>query len=127
MKKLSLYIFLVLMLCNVGFAENFTYHCNLNTQFMNKGTTKWQNKIIKYSFISTDNKTISIFDHEIEVTYTDKLNIIWNDLQLLAINTNKKKIRTLVIDKLNNFATYSLSYTDGEEHGQYGIGKCKLQ
>ncbi len=127
MKKLSLYIFLILMFCNLGFAKNFTYHCNLNTQFMNQDEKNWRNKNIKFSFNSTDNKTISIFDHQIEVTYQTKLNILENDLRLFAMTMEKRKIRTLIIDKEINFATYSLSYTDGAEHGQYGIGKCKLQ
>ncbi len=127
MKKLYLYIFLISIFCNVGFAQSFTYHCNLDTQFINKGEKNWKNKYIKFSFTSTDNKTISIFDHEIEVTYQKKLDILENDLRLFAITMEKSKIRTLIIDKQNNYATYSLSYSDGAEHGQYGIGKCKLQ
>jgi len=82
---------------------------------------------MKFSFNSIDNKTISIFDHEIEITYQSKLDILKNDSRLIAMTLEKNKIRTLIIDKQINFATYSLSYTDGGEHGQYGIGKCKLQ
>tara|TARA_B100001250_G_scaffold395793_1_gene401093 strand:- start:585 stop:929 length:345 start_codon:yes stop_codon:yes gene_type:complete len=114
------------MICNFGFAQNFTYHCNLNTQFMNQNEN-WRNKNMKLSFNSTDNKSISIYDHEIEVTYQKKLEILENDHRLFAMTMEKSKIRTLIIDKQNNFATYSLSYTDGAEHGQYGIGKCRLQ
>ena len=76
MKKISLYVFVILMFSNFGFAQNFTYHCKLDTQFMNKGETIWRNKFINFSFKSTDNKTISIFDHEIEVTYKKKLDEI---------------------------------------------------
>tara|TARA_B100000029_G_scaffold258168_1_gene254859 strand:+ start:592 stop:876 length:285 start_codon:yes stop_codon:yes gene_type:complete len=94
---------------------------------MNHNEKKWKNKNMKLSFNSTDNKTISIFDHEIELTYQSKLDILTNDLRLIAMTMEKNKIRSLIIDKQNNFATYSLSYTDGAEHGQYGIGKCKLQ
>ena len=114
------------MLNNFGFAQDFTYHCNLNTQFMNTGD-KWRNKNIKFSFNSTNNKTISIYDHEIELTYSKNLDILENNDRLFAMTMEKNKIRTLIIDKQINFATYSLSYTDGKEHGQYGIGKCKLQ
>tara|TARA_B100001248_G_scaffold204731_1_gene158857 strand:- start:1078 stop:1461 length:384 start_codon:yes stop_codon:yes gene_type:complete len=126
MKKISLYVFVILMFSNFGFAQNFTYHCKLDTQFMNKGETIWRNKFINFSFKSTDNKTISIFDHEIEVTYKKKLNILSNDNRIFAITMEKSLIKTLIIDKQSNFATYSLSYTDGERTGQYGIGKCKL-
>tara|TARA_B000000532_G_C18627399_1_gene302529 strand:+ start:176 stop:523 length:348 start_codon:yes stop_codon:yes gene_type:complete len=115
------------MFCNFGFAQNFTYHCKLDTQFMNHGETIWRNKFINFSFNSTDNKTISIFDHEIESTYQKKLDILSNDHRIFAIAMDKSKTKTLIIDKKNNFATYSISYTDGDRHGQYGIGKCKLQ
>ena len=130
MKKLSLFIFLSLIFGNFGFAQNFTYHCKINTQFMNQGEKNWRNKYINYSFNSTDNKTISIFDHEIEVTYQKKLNILQNDFRLFAMAdysaSEMNIITTLVIDKQTNFATYSVSYTGGES-GQYGIGKCKSQ
>tara|TARA_Y100000996_G_C22114872_1_gene475558 strand:- start:115 stop:471 length:357 start_codon:yes stop_codon:yes gene_type:complete len=116
-----------LMVCNVGFARSFTYHCNIDTQFMNKDSKKWNNKIMKFTFKSTDNKTISTYNHGIELTYNHKLDIVSDDLRLIATHTNKDIIRTLVIDKSINFATYSLSYTDGYEHGQYGFGKCNLQ
>ncbi len=118
---------MILTICNTAFASNFTYHCNLNTQFMNQSEKNWKNKNMKLSFNSIDNKTISIYDHEIEVTYRTKLDIFKNDVRLVAMTVEKNKIRTLIIDKQINFATYSISYTDGEEHGQYGIGKCKLQ
>ncbi len=94
---------------------------------MNKDSKKWKNKNMKLTFKSTDNKTISTYDHEIELTYTHKLEVISDDLRLIATHSNKKTVRTLVIDKTINFATYSLSYTDGFEHGQYGFGKCNLQ
>ena len=97
---------------------------------MNQGEKNWRNKYINYSFNSTDNKTISIFDHEIEVTYQKKLNILQNDFRLFAMAdysaSEMNIITTLVIDKQTNFATYSVSYTGGES-GQYGIGKCKSQ
>ena len=96
------------MVCNIGFARSFTYHCNLDTQFMNKDSKKWNNK-------------------NIELTYNFKLEIVSDDLRLIATHSNKNVINTLVIDKSINFATYSLSYTDGYEHGQYGFGKCNLQ
>jgi len=72
-------------------------------------------------------KQNSIFDHEIESTYQKKLDILSNDHRIFAIAMDKSKTKTLIIDKKNNFATYSISYTDGDRHGQYGIGKCKLQ
>jgi len=115
------------MVCNVGFARSFIYHCNLDTQFMNKDSKKWNNKNMKFTFKSTDNKTISIYNHGIELTYNFKLEIVSDDLRLIATHSNKNAITTLVIDKSINFATYSLSYTDGYEHGQYGFGKCNLQ
>ena len=74
------------MFCNFAFAKNFTYHCNLNTQFINKNDKYWKNKNMKFSFNSIDNKTISIFDHEIEITYQSKLDILKNHFCTLEKN-----------------------------------------
>ena len=32
---------MILTICNTAFASNFTYHCNLNTQFMNQSELRW--------------------------------------------------------------------------------------
>ena len=50
-------------------------------------------------------KQNSIFDHEIELTYQSKLDILTNDLRLIAMTMEKNKIRSLIIDKQNNFWT----------------------
>jgi hypothetical protein len=124
MKKLYLYVFLLLIFCNVGFAKNYKYICNLDTQFINKEDDKWINKNMKLTFSSNNNETISIFDHEIDLSYSKKLDVMIDDDQILAVSFEENSIDILVIDRLNDTATYSLSYIDGYNHGQYGFGKC---
>tara|TARA_B100001964_G_C13723689_1_gene375718 strand:- start:68 stop:274 length:207 start_codon:yes stop_codon:yes gene_type:complete len=68
-----------------------------------------------------------MYDHEIKVTYSEKLDIILENSQLVAMYSDSSKIKTLVIDRLNSYGTYSISYTDGYAHGQYGTGECILQ
>ena len=127
MKKLLGILVLGLLWCNVGFAENFIYRCNFDTQYKNKDAIEWKNKNISFTFKSINNETISIYDHEIKVTYSGKLDIILENTQLVAMYSDTSMIKTLVIDKLNSYGTYSISYIDGGAHGQYGIGKCILQ
>ena len=88
MKKFVLYILLSLIWCNIGFAKNFKYICNLDTQFINKEDDKWSNKNMKLTFSSNNNETISIFDHEIDLSYSKKLDVMIDDDQILDIHND---------------------------------------
>ena len=127
MKKLLILLLSLFFLISPSvFAENLVYHCNIDTYFKNTGDNKWNNKYIKYTF-TINNNSISVYDHEIDSTYSGTLSIYSQNPELIGINQTSRYFETLVIDKDNSVATYSTSYVDGNVHGQYGIGKCKLQ
>ena len=68
-----------------------------------------------------------MYDHQIALTYSFSLKIYSQNPHLIAQHQDSTGFRTLVIDKANNFGTYAISYTDGNNHGQYGFGQCNLQ
>ena len=117
----------VLFFSSSVLAENFVYHCNFHTYFKNSNDEEWKNKYIKYTFASNNNETISIYDHEIKITYFFTLEILTKNSQLIAMYTDSSALKTLVIDRENSFGTYAIFYTDGSDSGQYGLGKCNLQ
>ena len=128
MKKLLILLFSIFFLSSTSvFAENFVYHCNLETYFKNSAGEPWDSKYIKYTFTLNNNKTISVYDHEINLTYQESLTIYSQNPQLIALNQDPLFFDTLVIDKENSFGTYATSYTDNTISGQYGIGNCYLQ
>ena len=128
MKKLLILLFSLFFLSSPSvFAENFIYHCNFETYFKNSASEPWDNKYIKYTFTSNNNKTISIYDHELDLTYQESLTIYSQNPQLIALYQGPNFFETLVIDKENSFGTYATSFTDDTISGQYGIGKCYLQ
>ena len=95
MKKLSLYIFLVLMVCNVGFADNEdVYYCSTDQiSTTKKGLVKSNFKSIKFSFKLED--TI-VGKEEGKVTFSDNVisKGLVNTLELgnfIFIDTHMKK------------------------------------
>ena len=128
MKKLLLLLFSLFFLSSPSvFAENFIYHCNFDIYFKNFDDNQWTNKYNKLTYSSNNNKTISIFNHGINITYPFSLIIKSQNPHLVAEYQDSIAFRTLVIDRENNYGTYAVSYTDGKTHGEYGIGECKLQ
>ena len=126
MKKLLILLFSIFILSSPSvFAEDLVYHCNLETYFTNDGN-EWFNKKIRYTFTFSNN-TVSIYDHEIDLTYSKTLSIYSKSPNLIAIGQFTNNFETLVIDKKSSIATLSYSYTDYSISGSYGIGKCKLQ
>ena len=126
MKKLLVLLFSLLILsCPPVLAKDLVYHCNLETYYTNDGN-EWFNKKIRYTFTFSNN-SVSIYDHEIDLTYNRQLSIYSQSPNLIAIGQFTDLLETLVIDKKSSNATLSYSYTDYSISGSYGIGPCKLQ
>ena len=123
MKKLSLYIFLVLMFCNVGFANNFEYICSFETYFKTSDINDWNNKNMRFK-IYNSGKTLKMYDYETE-KYYDNLNILINNQdEVVASITLSNRINTLVLNKNTLYAKFSNMYFDNQGGGEYSIGKC---
>ena len=126
MKKLLLLLFPLFFLSSPPvLAKDLVYHCNLETYYTNDGN-EWFNKKIRYTFTFSNN-SVSIYDHEIDLTYNRQLSIYSQSPNLIAIGQFTDLLETLVIDKKSSNATLSYSYTDYSISGSYGIGPCKLQ
>ena len=128
MKKLLILLFSLFFLSSPSvFANNLIYHCDLDTTYKISDSKKWKNKFISYTFTS-NNDTIEIYDHEINVTYPLHLNINLENSQLLiAESRDSVFFETLVINKENSFATYAISAIDASYAGSYSEGKCYMQ
>jgi len=124
MKFLVTLIFL--FFSSFSIANTFNYHCNLNVVFKNSDSYKWDDKYTKFTFTIYDNDILKIYDHEINLTYYDEF-IISSEKPLVAIYANDTEVSTIVIDTYTGQTTYSISYVDGIDHGQYSIGKCIKQ
>jgi hypothetical protein len=128
MKKLLVLLFSLFFLYSSSiFADNFIYHCNFETYFKNSESEPWDNKYIKYTFTLKNNRTISIYDHELDLTYPESLTIYSQNPQLIGLYQEPTFFETLVIDEENSFGTYTTSFTDNTFSGQFGMGKCYLQ
>ena len=126
MKKLLILLFsLFFFSCPPVLAKDLVYHCNLETYYTNDGN-EWFNKKIRYTFTFSNN-SVSIYDHEIDLTYRRPLSIYSQSPNLIAIGQFTDHFDTLVVDKKSSNATLSYSYTDQSISGSYGIGPCKLQ
>ena len=117
MKKLSLYIFLVLMFCNVGFAES--YVCKDDDNTTNKVETSiWE----RYS---KDQFALRIINDDQKI-YFDIYHEDQNAIILIAIAPDTKGIASLILNK--NDLTYGGAQIfhpfDNYEIGDFTSGKC---
>ena len=117
MKKLSLYIFLVLMWCNVGFAES--YVCKDDDNTTNKVETSiWE----RYS---KDQFALRIINDDQKI-YFDIYHEDQNAIILIAIAPDTKGIASLILNK--NDLTYGGAQIfhpfDNYEIDDYTSGKC---
>ena len=118
MKKLSLYVFLVLMICNVGFAE--MYACSMGLErynrageietsiFERKGNFFFDDLNIKYRITAETNKEIFLTSE----------NLVGDGLYIVIINKKTKEY------------TYTYLYMDhARENESYPIpyGKCIIK
>ena len=123
MKKLSLHILLVLMFCEVGFANNFEYICRFETHFKTSDDAEWSYKKMRFK-IYNSGKTLKVYDYEIENYYDDLDIIINNKKEIIAVKILPIYIQTLVINKNLLSAKYQNMYFDDIGGGEYSIGKC---
>ena len=123
MKKLSLYIFLVLLCCNIGFANDFNYTCSLDVQFKTSDNSKWYNKEIIFN-ISNSGNILKMYDKEINLYRPDQTIFVNNSNEVIASKTSKDKFNSFVFNKNTLNAKYSNMYFDDEGGGEYGVGQC---
>ena len=116
----------VLFFSSSVFANIYNYHCDLNIVYKNSGSFKWEDKYTKFTFTIYDNDILKIYDHEINLTYLDEF-IISSNNPLIAIYADQFEVSTIVIDIFTGQTTYSISYLDDIDHGQYAIGNCIKQ
>ena len=125
MKKLSLYIFLVFMVCNVGFAKNFNYTCSFERHFQVRDGKEWEFNKVKFNFYN-DGDELKIYNKNIDLLYNFTLEIILNDSnQIVAGARFENKINTFVLNKNTLYAKYTNLYFDKEGGAEFSIGKCK--
>jgi len=125
MKKLVLYILLVLVWCNIGFANSFTYNCNLNTKYKLGTDGRWDQKYIKFTISSSGNKKIKIYDHEIEGYYDPEMTIIFTDEKMInAVSIdNSSGLEGLTINKKNGYT--HLVFLSSKDSTTVHFGFCK--
>ena len=126
MKKLSLYVFLGLMWCNVGFADNFNYICSFETYYKTADSDVWNNKNMRFN-IYNSGKILKMYDYEIKKHYKDLKIVINNSNEVVASEIFQDRIDTLVLNKNTLYAKYQNMYFDNEGGGEYSIGKCDLK
>ena len=124
MKKLSLYIFLVLMWCNIGNANNFNYVCSFETHFKLTDISEWKFKTTMKFKIYNSGNSLKFYDYEIQYESDEYDIIINNQNEVVASKILPDRIDTLVINKKTLFAKYQNMYFDNEGGGEYSIGKC---
>ncbi len=117
MKRLSLYIFLVLIFCNVSFAES--YVCKDNKTSTNKvGTYIWERVSKNYFSLRVINEDQNIPFH---IYHEDQNNII-----LIAQAPDGSGVATIILYK--NDLTYGGSQIfhpfDNYDIDDYTSGKC---
>ena len=126
MKKLSLYVFLVLMWCNVGFADVFLYNCNLNTKYKAGIDGDWKQKYVKFTISSSGNKNVKIYDHEIELNYSPEMTIISDGrkfIHAVSIDPFDSALESLSINKKNGYT--QLVFFSGNGGTTVHFGYCK--
>ncbi|MDC3062063.1 hypothetical protein OA095_03330 [Candidatus Pelagibacter sp.] len=124
MKKLSLYIFLVLMWCNIGYANNFNYVCSFETHFKNADLSEWKFKTTMKFKIYNSGNSLKFYDYETQYESDGYDILINNQNEVVALKNLPDRIETLVINKKTLFAKYQNMYFDNEGGGEYSIGKC---
>ena len=124
MKKLSLYIFLVLMWCNIGYANNFNYVCSFETHFKLTDISEWKFKTTMKFKIYNSGNSLKFYDYEIQHEFDEYDILINNQNEVVALKNLPDRIETLVINKKTLFAKYQNMYFDNEGGGEYSIGKC---
>ncbi len=124
MRKLSLYIFLSLIWCNIIYANNFNYICSFETHFKLSDISEWKFKnTMKFKIYNLGN-SLKFYDYEIQHEYDEYDILINNQNEVVAMKYLTNRIDTLVINKKTLFAKYQNMYFDNEGGGEYSIGKC---
>ena len=123
MKKLSLYIFLGLMWCNVVFANNFNYTCSFETYFKNSDNDVWKNKNMIFN-IYNSGKILKMYNKGINRYYDDLKIVINNSNEVVASKIFPNSFESFVLNKNTLYAKYQNMYFDDIGGGEYSIGKC---
>ena len=125
MKKLFLYAFMLLMVCNVGFADNFNYRCSFERYFQVADGKEWDSNKVTFNFYN-DGNNLKIFNKKINLLYSFSLEIVSNDSnKIVARGLFENKINNFVLNKNTLYAKYTSSYFDVEGGAEFSIGKCE--
>ena len=126
MKRIVLYIFLSMIFCNIGFANDFNYTCTLDVKFKTSDSSRWYNKEIIFNIQNSGN-ILKIYNKSIDHFYTDQNIILNNPNEVVSSVLNLSeynKFNSFVLNKNTLIAKYSNMFFDDEGGGEYGIGVC---
>ncbi len=126
MKKIFLYIFPILIWCNIGYANNFNYICSFETHFKLSDISEWKYKTTMKFKIYNSGNSLKFYDYEIQHEYDEYDILINNQSEVVASKVLPNRIDTLVINKKTLFAKYQNMFFDNEGGGEYSIGKCYM-
>ena len=116
---------MVLMVCNIGFADNFNYTCSFERYFQQADGKEWNSDKVTFNFYN-DGNNLKIFNKKLDILYSFSLGIVSNDSnQIVAQGLFANKINNFVLNKNTLYAKYTSSFFDGEGGAEFSIGKCE--
>ena len=133
MKKLSLYVILVLMFCNIGFAEQIKfYNCAGKKDNFIFNPNKWE----KYEIlIDTYEKTVSSImvrsDEMMKKEKYTKKNFIFGPDKLdsiiggYAVRKFRNTLGKVVVEVIYDLEKKTRETTEFDEGGEVSLTKCK--
>ena len=131
MKKLSLYVFLGLMFCNVGFAENKVLECLLWDHYYNEKVRVWSNiprgMPNKYK-LKIEDDNLNIYDYSLETYHRVPYEIIYQtEDSIVALNVTyvlDESVTTIHYSKKNGHVV-EMSSSNEEMVISMSEGYCK--
>ncbi len=125
MKKLLLYIFLVLIFCEKSYADQVLF-CSMNTHVKYSDKETWENLEKRKWTVTIKSKSLKIFNHKIELD-SEYIIISQNELYLNAFADYSNKsdgawVEFFSLNKKTNEAKLASTTSYGET---YHIGKCR--
>ena len=121
MKNFLIILAISLFWSNVSIAN---YNCSYNVWFKIGPEGELQKKVIKMTVSFKDEKTLRIFDHEIDSYYSDEFFVLENNNKTIqGIFSDSKKIRSFILDKQTRYSQWTSVWGKGSTTIHYGY--CK--